>query len=496
VSGPLSYEPSVEAIVAELLPSSCLLAGAAGLRRRVAWTVLARSTGLGELEGGELVLAPDGRGREIVARLGELATAGVVGVVVGSGETLPDREVASTPVALIRAAPDTDMRRLQADVERFIARRRRELFSLEKRLHQVLTEAAIGGAEVEELLREAAGLTSREAVLDRDGDLLVQPPDCPPPSVEALVRTRMAVHGAAGHAVRVEGPPTILAAPVVAGSERRGIVMLLGTGTSTLDADEAVLASLASACAIALARTPDEPTPSLEKVVRAFDARPGTASPPPWDRIIALAVEDVASSPRQLDRALRAELTVRGLEHVLGSSGQTLIALTVGGSDLAWDHVVRAISLRLGSAELRAGLGRQYESVAEAGRSCWEAQEALRRSVPGGLTRFPEIELVTLLRSSSHWTEFARGRLGPLLDGSTASADLLDTLRAYLQAGQNAKEAARTLHVHRNTLLYRLRRIRALLGVDLEEADAMFELDLSLRVLEAGSSSWRSATEQ
>jgi DNA-binding PucR family transcriptional regulator len=42
---------------------------------------------------------------------------------------------------------------------------------------------------------------------------------------------------------------------------------------------------------------------------------------------------------------------------------------------------------------------------------------------------------------------------------------MLETLQVYLQKGQDRRQAARALHVHPNTLDYRLRRIRELTGL-------------------------------
>jgi DNA-binding PucR family transcriptional regulator len=56
-----------------------------------------------------------------------------------------------------------------------------------------------------------------------------------------------------------------------------------------------------------------------------------------------------------------------------------------------------------------------------------------------------------------------RAVLGPLL--ADAHAHLLETLRAYFRAGA-ATTAADALHVHPQTLRYRLRQVRELTGQD------------------------------
>lgn len=63
-----------------------------------------------------------------------------------------------------------------------------------------------------------------------------------------------------------------------------------------------------------------------------------------------------------------------------------------------------------------------------------------------------------------------------------ARSELLTTLEAYLENGGNAQETARTLHIHRSTLYYRLDRIHALTGSDLGNGAARNDLHAALRV--------------
>ena len=60
----------------------------------------------------------------------------------------------------------------------------------------------------------------------------------------------------------------------------------------------------------------------------------------------------------------------------------------------------------------------------------------------------------------------------------------METLRAYLDCGCNAVHTAKQLFIHRSTLLYRLEKIRALLGSDLQDADELLYLSLSLRLFD------------
>jgi DNA-binding PucR family transcriptional regulator len=58
---------------------------------------------------------------------------------------------------------------------------------------------------------------------------------------------------------------------------------------------------------------------------------------------------------------------------------------------------------------------------------------------------------------------------------------LVDTLRAYLDSFGDVAAAAQWLHVHPNTVRYRVRRIEESLGTSLTDPDVRLLLSLSLR---------------
>jgi DNA-binding PucR family transcriptional regulator len=62
-----------------------------------------------------------------------------------------------------------------------------------------------------------------------------------------------------------------------------------------------------------------------------------------------------------------------------------------------------------------------------------------------------------------------------------------ETALAFVQHGGNAAAMARALHLHPQTIRYRLGRLRELFGEDLADPDARFELELALRFRSARS---------
>ncbi|HKN93124.1 MAG TPA: helix-turn-helix domain-containing protein, partial [Thermoleophilaceae bacterium] len=79
--------------------------------------------------------------------------------------------------------------------------------------------------------------------------------------------------------------------------------------------------------------------------------------------------------------------------------------------------------------------------------------------------------------------DLARRRLTALDELPAATRErLLDTLAAWLDAQGEARPAAERLHVHVQTVRYRLGQLRDLLGDALDEPQGRLELALALRV--------------
>jgi DNA-binding PucR family transcriptional regulator len=97
------------------------------------------------------------------------------------------------------------------------------------------------------------------------------------------------------------------------------------------------------------------------------------------------------------------------------------------------------------------------------------ATARLMRRFPGAdpVTDYADIELVALTAGADEERarDFVARTLGKL---ATADPELRETVRAYLQNGSNTTRTARALFTHRNTIVYRLDRARALLPVPLE----------------------------
>lgn len=119
-----------------------------------------------------------------------------------------------------------------------------------------------------------------------------------------------------------------------------------------------------------------------------------------------------------------------------------------------------------------------------------EAQRALHLMVRFGkreqvvtYDRLGVYRLLAQVEDRQGLEAFAHRVLGPLEAYDAAhSTPLLRTLEVYLQRHGHLRQSARDLHIHLNTLHYRLRRISEITRLDLKDADARLDLLLALRV--------------
>jgi PucR family transcriptional regulator, purine catabolism regulatory protein len=83
---------------------------------------------------------------------------------------------------------------------------------------------------------------------------------------------------------------------------------------------------------------------------------------------------------------------------------------------------------------------------------------------------------------------FRRDVLGILVEyDERRGTDLIGTLDAYLASGGSVSEAAGRLHIHRNTLSYRINRIAELTGRDLSNPQDRLLLRVALLCRDLGA---------
>ncbi|OMC00745.1 hypothetical protein A5733_03560 [Mycobacterium sp. NS-7484] len=173
--------------------------------------------------------------------------------------------------------------------------------------------------------------------------------------------------------------------------------------------------------------------------------------------VALVAIDDPGTRAEEAD--FIAETVERFAEQRFGASGLAVIA--VGRVARTWNHIRQSLAETEDTAL----------AAAHGPKRPWH--DAARADVD---------RLLWSIRDQSALRSFVRTSLDPLIEHDHAhGTQLVDTLRVLCENPGQKSEAARRLHVERQTLYYRIGRIESLLGVDLSQGSTISALYLALR---------------
>lgn len=152
--------------------------------------------------------------------------------------------------------------------------------------------------------------------------------------------------------------------------------------------------------------------------------------------------------------------------------------------------IPRAIGRAGLDVRIVGGVGRHAEMI-DVAQSVDESREAMtiaRRMYGGGrVMAYEELGVYPLLHrggaSREDWRTFAERVLQPLRAyDDKHQTELVRTLQLFFEVGQNIKEAAARLNVHRHTVFYRLRQIGEIGKLDLDSPHDQLTVRAALAV--------------
>jgi purine catabolism regulator len=506
-----------------------LVAGNGGTRREVVWctTLRARQPAFTPLRGGELLLidpqvltAVDAR--LTLARLLEsLAGQGVAGAAV-LGRVSPEaRRVAEAHALPLFALPGTlPLDQVEQQVLRYIVDQRAELHERAQDLHRQLSELALAGRGLPALLARLHELTGVPVVLERDSGLDYVGGGRLAESAAALIAQERPALEEWLREVPLSAfdPPvtlrplahgqTRLIAPIMVQGSIAGFLSLLGSDGELGEMHRLAVGRAAHACAIELVRARaardarDEVEEELLDVLTA--GRPGShqaarerAKRKGFDvdaNYLVIAAEPVEPGLAPTIRAAwERQLATMRLTALVRERGEATLALVSLAGRRApdprsvVDHLHRAARVSA-NTPVALGYGAVRSGASEVAAGAREAEQALtmgrRLFGPDSATAFNDLGLYRLLYALQPLPEMRAFRDDALarLRAKDRAGVLLQTLAAYLATNGSPTDAADRLHLHRNTVLYRLGRIEDLLGVDLRNAEVRLSLHLALKI--------------
>jgi purine catabolism regulator len=520
-------------VVRRALPE--VVTGADALDRELRWAHVVDTADPSDLlKGGELVLTTGigagGRDADQARWIASILEQGVAAVAVELGTSWRERVPEPVLTACREAGvPLVAFRRqvrfieITEAVHSAVLHRQFELLRRGEEIHRRFTELILQGRGVPEIMAELADAVAAPVVLEDAAHELVYYVSGPAGDDVALAAWTD-LHRAED---RGETPGGALVVDVRLMDTSWGRLIALALDSPLDEFDRVALERAAIAVAIdLLGRQHDEHLRARSRGAFLSDLAAGAVEEPDarrraealgWAgsterRGALLPLAAAWRSPRgrgpgsgerptwtQLSGDLRAALATTGAGVLLGPRDADLLVLVALGGreydDALADHLAEVFH---GVLE-RRGLGPEDAALAiGAPTATWElAGQGLRRvrRSAGAATALPAVrwydarrpgvtDLLHDLREAPELDAFVDEQLGPLLgDGSARTRALLETLEAYLAAGGRKAQAARSLHLERQSLYLRLRRIEDILGVSLDDEDAVLGLHLAVRAL-------------
>jgi purine catabolism regulator len=154
------------------------------------------------------------------------------------------------------------------------------------------------------------------------------------------------------------------------------------------------------------------------------------------------------------------------------------------------EQIRSRVAARLDGVTVSAALGRLYPRVLDAPRAYHEAEQALiiamRLFGPNRTTAFDDLGIYRLLfhlHGTPELASFYEETLQKVLDHDERhGSELVPTLKAFFATHGNLSKTAERLYLHRNTVSYRLQRIEEITGLNLDDEDDRFQLQLALKL--------------
>ncbi len=150
-------------------------------------------------------------------------------------------------------------------------------------------------------------------------------------------------------------------------------------------------------------------------------------------------------------------------------------------------EILPGLSMSWGIGENSAGVNRFHESFDDARIAL---NVGRRQRGPGQRSTYANTGIYRTLQclaGNDEIKEIALSTIGTLLEHDEQKGlDLVRTLATYIRHQRNVSQTARALNLHRQSLLYRLKKIETLTDRSLMDPDDLFLLDLSIKLWTTG----------
>ncbi|MGW6700661.1 PucR family transcriptional regulator [Nocardia sp. NPDC055049] len=203
-------------------------------------------------------------------------------------------------------------------------------------------------------------------------------------------------------------------------------------------------------------------------------------------RVVALSIRAHPDEhDKRLDAGVVARRKLRRVQSVLAQrygepilsllsvNGGTLLIPSESADEDALDTLIAELSQAARAEIMAALIDSEAADIPAAAKRAHELLDIVERlDCPPGLYRFDDLALEYQLTRPGP----GRARLGEILEPLDQYPELYETLRVHVANNMNRQHTARLLHIHTNTVDYRMRRIAHLTGVDPVKSTGLWQL--------------------
>ncbi|PRR69499.1 PucR family transcriptional regulator [Neomoorella humiferrea] len=180
------------------------------------------------------------------------------------------------------------------------------------------------------------------------------------------------------------------------------------------------------------------------------------------------------------------------LRYFLVNNDEGIILFLESDLVFANNNIIHQLKALLNYWHVTIGIGNGYSGIKGIKKSFREAKLALEVGKylfgSGQVIYYRDLGVYSLLLKNTDIAElkdFVQEMLGPLeIYDLNKKGELLKTLKTFLETNCNVKETAEKLYMHYNTVLYRVNKIKELIGVDFNNPDQVLNLQVAMRLLE------------
>ncbi len=497
-----------------LPPETNVIAGTSGITHPVTWVVMMRTKlpAFVDLRGGgeialvsvEALHALDSR-LTLATLVRRLAQAPVAAVAVIGEVTDEDKEAADlVRLPLLHLPDNTDLREIEREIARLISDYEAQLERRGAQLYNLLTKLSMS-----EPVLETGMMVVLETISERTGQCVA----CYAANGEMRVQLGQGSGRVALKSLRPQscGDSSLLNQHIwveAIGSPEQASGYLAIAGSSLDEWDR--LAAFQGAAALSLVFAKEYAVQAAEERLRGDFLSMIIAGPPAdpatiiqrgeqlgYDltlpHIALLFSVEKASSTTQgrLMSSIQSDLNRRNIAAPLLRREHAVLCMLPLNDGLQPHELAESMRERLSRdyEDLTLALGTPAPSLMDWTRTLKESEQALSlgRQLFGSqhVQSFSDLgvyRLLVLLRDEPEMWTFYRETLSKLVSyDRKQDSELLKTLEEYFNHLGNLRATSEALHVHRNTLLYRLERIQQITGANLSDAEEHFSMWLALR---------------